>query len=627
MTTRRKQSLGGAALAVLAVLFVALVVLSNTLLKGVRLDLTENDLYTISEGTENILTGLEEPINLYFFFSRKATEGVPYLRSYGARVEEMLEAFEDLAGDRLQLRVIDPLPFSEEEDQAAGFGLEAVTSGEGDPIYFGLAGTNAVDDVETIPFFQPDREAFLEYDLARLVWSLANPERPVVGLVSSLPMTRGFDPQLGRQREPWIIINQIRQLFELKDLGSDPADIDPDVDLLLVVHPKNLGDSTLYAIDQFVMGGGKLVAFVDPQADMESPDPLSGAGGGTMPGRASEMNRLFEAWGFEADDSSVVADLGNALMVNTGAGTPVRHLAMIGLGESGIADDDVVTAQLESVNLGTAGHIVAREDGPADVSPLLLSSDQSMLFAASRMQFLSDPSALLDEFVPTGERYVLAARVEGELPSAFPDGPPEGVDTGGREHLAASVGEVSMVVVADTDILADRLWVQVRSLFGQRLATAFADNGTLVTNALENLAGSQDLISVRSRGSFTRPFERVEALRREAEARFRAQEQRLEAELDETERKLAELQSAREDQDVLLLSEEQEAELARFTEENLRIRGELREVRRELDASIERLGDRLRMINIGLVPALVAVIGLLAAAWRTRQRRRAEHSR
>lgn len=627
MTTRRKQSLGGAALAVLAVLFVALVVLSNTLLKGARLDLTENGLYTISDGTKNILEGLEEPINLYFFFSRQATESVPYLRSYAARVREMLEAFEDLAGDRLNLQVIDPLPFSEEEDRAAAFGLEAVTSGGGDPIYFGLAGTNAVDDVEVIPFFQPDRESFLEYDLARLVWSLANPERPVVGLVSSLPMTRGFDAQLGRQREPWIIVNQIRQLFELRDLGSNPTEIDPEVDLLMVVHPKDLADAALYAIDQFVMAGGKLVAFVDPQADMESPDPLSGAAGGMTPTRASEMNRLFRAWGFEADDSSVVADLANALMVNTGAGTPVRHLAMLGLGKSGIAGDDVVTAQLESVNLGTAGHITVLEDSPARVTPLLLSSDQSMLFAASRMQFLPDPSVLLDEFVPTGERYILAARVEGRLPSAFPDGPPEGVDPGEREHLASSGGEVSMVVTADTDILADRLWVQVRSLFGQRLATAFADNGALVTNALENLAGSQDLISVRSRGSFSRPFERVEALRRQAETRFRAQEQRLEAELAETEAKLAELQSARSDDDALLLSAEQEAELARFTEENLRIRKELREVRRELDASIERLGDRLKLINIGLMPALVAIVGLLAAGWRSRQRRRAEAAR
>jgi len=625
MTTRAKQSLGGAALAVLAVLFVALVVLSNTLLKGARLDLTENRLYTISEGTENILGGLEEPINLYYFFSRRATEGVPYIRTYAARVQEMLEEFAERSEGRINLRVIDPVPFSEEEDQAAGFGLEAISAGDGDPIYFGLAGTNAVDGVETIPFFQPDRESFLEYDLARLVWALAHPERPVVGVISGLPVTQGFDPQLGRMRDAWVFMAQVEQLFDVQNLGAEPGSIPEDVDLLLVVHPKNLGEASLYAIDQFVMRGGKLLAFVDPLADMEMPDPMAGAAGALMESRASDLNRLFEAWGFRSDPASVVADLAGALMVNTGSGTPVRHLAMIGVRGDGIAAGEVVTAELEAINFGTAGRIVPVGDGPARITPLVESSEESMLFAASRLQVLPDPSVLLDEFAPSGERYVLAARVDGMLPSAFPDGPPAGAEAG--EHRAESDGEVSLVVVADTDMLADRLWVQVRSLFGQRLATAFADNGALVTNALDNLAGSRDLISVRSRGSFARPFDRVEDLRREAETRYRAQEQRLEAELDETERKLAELQSAREDQDVALLTPEQEVEILRFQEEKLRIRKALRDVRRELDASIESLGTTLKIINIGLVPGLVALAALFAGLWRGGRRRRAEAAR
>jgi ABC-type uncharacterized transport system involved in gliding motility auxiliary subunit len=546
---------------------------------------------------------------------------VPYLRTYAARVQEMLEEFEERSGGMISLRVIDPLPFSEDEDQAAGFGLEAISAGDGDPVYFGLAGTNAVDGIETIAFFQPDRESFLEYDLARLAWSLANPERPVIGLVSGLPVTRGFDPQLGSMREPWIVVNQVSQLFEVRDLGASPQTIDEDVDLLWVVHPKDLGEAALYAIDQFVMRGGKLVAFVDPQADMQAPDPMAGASGALMQSRASDLNRLFEAWGFRSDPSTVVADLAGALMVSTGTGQPVRHLAMIGIRGAGIDPSDVITAQLESINFGSAGRIVPTGDGPARLTPLVESSDQSMLFSASRLQVLPDPSVLLDEFAPTGERYTLAARIQGALPSAFPEGPPAGVETG-TEHRAASDGEVSMVVVADTDVLADRLWVQVRSLFGQRLATAFADNGALVTNTLDNLAGSVELISVRSRGSFARPFERVEDLRREAETRFRAQEQRLEAELDDTERKLAELQSAREDQDVLLLTPEQEAELLRFQDEKLRIRKALRDVRRDLDASIESLGTTLKIINIGLVPALVALLALLASLWRSARRRR-----
>ena len=625
MTTRAKQSLGGAALAVLAVLFVALVVLSNTLFKGARLDLTENRLYTISEGTANILGGLDEPINLYYFFSRRATEGVPYIRTYAARVQEMLEEFAERSGGRLNLRIIDPVPFSEEEDQAAGFGLEAISAGDGDPVYFGLAGTNAVDGVETIPFFQPDRESFLEYDLARLVWALANPERPVVGVISGLPVTRGFDPQLGRMREAWVFMGQVEQLFDVQNLGAEPATIPADVDLLLVVHPKSLGEASLYAIDQFVMRGGKLLAFVDPLADMDMPDPMAGAAGALMESRSSDLNRLFEAWGFRSDPGSVVGDLAGALMVNTGTGAPVRHLAMIGVRRSGIAPGEVVTADLEAINFGTAGRITAVGEGPGRITPLVESSEESMLFASSRLQVLPDPSILLDEFAPTGERYVLAARVDGVLPSAFPGGPPEGAEAG--EHRAGSDGEASLVVVADTDVLADRLWVQVRSLFGQRLASAFADNGALVTNALDNLTGSRDLISVRSRGSFARPFDRVEDLRREAETRYRAQEQRLEAELDETERNLAELQTAREDQDVLLLTPEQEAEILRFQEEKLRIRKALRDVRRELDASIESLGTTLKVVNIGLVPGLVALAALFAGLWGGRRRRRAEAPR
>jgi ABC-type uncharacterized transport system involved in gliding motility auxiliary subunit len=277
MSVRSKRSLGGLGLGMIAVLFIALVILSDALLRSARLDLTEHRLYTVSAGTRSILESLDEPVTLYFFFSRRATEGVPYLRSYGQRVREMLEEFSKHAGPRLRLQVIDPLPFSEAEDQAVSFGLEAVSlGGMGDAVYIGLAGTNAVDGVEVIPFFQPEREALLEYDLARLVWALGNPQRPVVGLVTPLQMMRGFDPQAGGVRDAWVAISQLEQLVELRNLGARPGHIEADIDLLLVVHPKDLDEATLYAVDQFVMRGGQLLAFVDPQADMEALDPLLG---------------------------------------------------------------------------------------------------------------------------------------------------------------------------------------------------------------------------------------------------------------------------------------------------------------------------------------------------------------
>jgi ABC-type uncharacterized transport system involved in gliding motility auxiliary subunit len=627
MSVRSKRSLGGLGLGMIAVLFIALVILSDALLRSARLDLTEHRLYTVSAGTRSILDSLDEPVTLYFFFSRRATEGVPYLRSYGQRVREMLEEFSKHAGPRLRLQVIDPLPFSEAEDQAVSFGLEAVSlGGVGDAVYLGLAGTNAVDGVEVIPFFQPEREALLEYDLARLVWALGNPQRPVVGLVTPLQMMRGFDPQAGGVRDAWVAISQLEQLVELRNLGARPGHIEADIDLLLVVHPKELDDATLYAIDQFVMGGGQLLAFVDPQADMEALDPLLGHAGAAFQERASDLNRLFEPWGFRAETSTVLLDFGTALMVNIGGGPPVRHLAMLGIGPEGMAADDVVTAPLDRINVATAGHIAPL--GTADIrfTPLLESSAESMLISASRVAILPDPAVLMDEFVPSGERRAIAARIEGALPTAFPDGPPQGVDPP-MEHRSRSDGEVSMLVVADTDLLSDRLWVQVRSLLGQQLVQAFADNGAFLTNALDHLSGSRELINVRSRGSFSRPFDRVEDLRREAELRLRSQEQRLQVELEETESKLLELELARQDGDMLLLTPEQEAELARFQAEQLRIRRALREVRRNLDADIERLGNQLKLINIVLVPGLVACAAVGAVGWRNRRRRRAAEGR
>lgn len=620
MSVRRNRSLGGTALALLAVLFIALVMLADVLLRGVRLDLTEHRLYTVSAGTRSILGSLDEPVNLYFFFSRRATEGIPYLRSYGQRVREMLEEFDAHAGPMLRLHVIDPLPFSEEEDRAASFGLEPISlGGVGDPVYIGLAGTNAIDGIEVIPFFQPERESLLEYDLARLVWALANPQRPVVGLLTPLQMVRGFDPLAGGVRDAWAAISQLEQLFELRNLGTRIEAVDADVELLLVVHPKELDEPTLYAIDQFVMRGGKLLAFVDPHAEMEAQDPLFGQAQDAFESRASDLNRLFEPWGFRVDPSTVLLDFANALMVNIGGGPPVRHLAMLGIGPEGMAADDVVTAQLDRVNLSSSGHVEPLDGAAIRLSPLLWSSEQSMLVSASSVGFLPDPSVLMDDFVPTGERRTIAARIEGVLPSAFADGPPSGA-AADSEHLARSATEVSMLVFADTDLLGDRLWVQVRSLLGQRLAQAFADNGALLTNALDHLAGSRDLISVRSRGSFSRPFDRVEALRREAESRLRSQEQRLQAELEDTERKLLDLELARQDGDMLLFTPAQEAELARFQDEQLRIRRALREVRRELDASIEQLGTRLKLVNIVLVPGLVALAAIGAGAWRRRRR-------
>jgi ABC-type uncharacterized transport system involved in gliding motility auxiliary subunit len=618
-----RDTRGRFGLLALAALFVAAVVLANVVLRGIRLDLTENRLYTLSAGTYAILEDIPETINLYFFFSDRATADVPQLRTYAGRVREMLEEFEENADGRLNVRVVDPLPFSEEEDRATEFGLQGVElSFGGDQVFMGIAGTNSIGDEEVIPFLDPTKEAFLEYELAKLVHTLSVTDKPVIGLLTPLQMTAGFDPATQQLSEPWVIVQQAQQLFELRTLPLATDEIDADVDVLMVVHPKDLGDATLYAIDQFIMRGGRALLFVDPYAQADSqPPPVPGM---SQPsGGASDLNTLLEAWGLSIPTGQVIGDDRFALSVTGFGNRPVRYLPLLGVDTTGIDPEDVTTAGIRNLNLGFTGYIEIGADTPLEVVPLVRSSDLAGTLNTEELAFTQDPAMLRANFAPSGEPYVLAARLKGEVPSAFPDGPPPLPDAeaspAGAAHLAKSDGPINVLLVADTDLLTDRLWVQVRNLFGQQLATAFAGNGDFVTNALDNLTGSSDLISIRGRATYTRPFTRVQDLRRDAEARFRMKEQQLQEELTGLEAKLAELQSAREDSGSLLLSPEQEAEIERFTEERLVIRKELRQVQRDLDQSIEDLGMSLKVINIFLVPGLIVVAGLALLALRRRE--------
>lgn len=630
MSTKSQQRLGASSLVLLGIAFVIAISITNQVFRGWRIDLTDNNLYTLSDGTRHLLGTIEEPINFYFYYSDTASEGMPSLRAYAERVREMLEEFVDESDGKIHLTVIDPLPFSEEEDRAAQFGLQGVQLGPTpDPIYMGLAATDSVDNEEIISFFQPDKEAFLEYDIARLVSTLVNPERNVIGLVSGVEMAGSFDPQSQRMLQPWVVYQQAQQLFEIRNLGTSFSEIADDVNLLWIVQPKNLDNDTLYAIDQYIMNGGKAVIFVDPLADVD-PAQMQGMPQGMPPmGQGSDLATLFGAWGIQFSATEVVADAQLALQITGMDRRPVRHYGYLGVTADHMSPDDIVTADLNVVNLATAGAFKLADDSPATLEPLLTSSDASQEMAATKFSFLPDPTALQSGFVADGEEYVLAARISGTLPSAFPKGPapasvssadgdaPAEVDRTG--FLTESVEPVNLIVVGDVDMLADHLWVQVQNFFGQRIANTFASNGAFVVNALENLSGSSDLIGVRSRASFTRPFTKVEELRVAAEARFQATEERLQSELDETEKRLGELQSAREDTGSILLTPEQQAEIDRFIDQRAKIRTELRAVQRGLDRDIERLGMLLKIINIGLVPVLLAAFALFAV-WRRNRR-------
>ena len=610
MTT--KSTFGRVGLLTLAIFFIIAVSLSNLLLQGIRLDLTENRLYTLSGGTENILAGIEEPINLYFFYSDRATANIPYLRTYAGRVKETLQEFVQQSEGKLRLSIIDPLPFSEDEDRASELGLQGIAlQAASDPVYLGIAGTNSVGDEEIIAFLDPSKESFLEYDLAKLVHTLATPERPVIGLITDLPMTAGFDPRTQQMSQPWLITSEIRSLFELRTLSTSVTAIDSDIDVLLVVHPKSLTDAALYAIDQFILRGGRALLAVDPFAeiDMPAPDPANPSAALTA-SRSSTLNPLLSAWGVTVSPEEVVADDRYALTVAGFGARPIRHIGLIGVDERGIDAADVVTSGIRNLNFGFAGFISVTEDGAATVTPLIESSDLAAPVPAATLQFMQDPSVLRNGFAPTGERYTIAARLQGTVPTAFPDGPSDQGALTDTTSLKESVEPVNVILLADVDMFSDRLWAQVQNFFGQQLTTAFAGNGNFVVNALDNLTGSGDLISIRGRETYTRPFTRVEDLRREAEDRFRQKEQQLQLELEETEARLQELQASREDSNVLILSDEQGAELERFQEERLRIRKELRQVRRDLDKSIAGLGTWLKVINIGLMPLVVSLISI-----------------
>ncbi len=630
MSTKSQQRISVSSLLFLALAFIAAVIISNQLLRGWRIDLTQNNLYTLSDGTIRILKNIDEPINLYFYFSDQATASIPTLRSYANRVREMLEEFEIVADGNINLKVIDPLPCSEDEDRAAQFGLQGVQLGTSpDTVYIGLAGTDSVDNVEIIPFFQPDKEAFLEYDIAKMVSTLVNPERTVIGLVSGIEISGSFDPQSRRMLEPWVVYQQVQQLFEIRNLGATFEEIPAEISLLWIVQPKNFATATLYAIDQYIMHGGKALIFVDPLAEAD-PASAEGMPQGMPPmGQGSDLPKLFAAWGLDFSAQDVIADAQLALQISAGISRrPTRHFGYLGLTTDQMSDDDIVTADLSSINMATAGQLQVADGGAATLEPLLTSSPNSSPMPATRFSFLPDPSALQNDFAPDGTEHILAARLSGILPSAFPDGrPPTSVSAAEGDlpqeeadlnHISEAAQPANLIVVADVDMLGDQFWVQKQNFFGQQIASAFASNGAFVINAIENLSGSSDLIGVRSRASYTRPFTRVESIRVDAEARYRETEQRLQNDLAETERRLRELQSTREDSGNILLSREQQQEIDRFVDQRASIRKDLRAVQRGLDRDIEQLGTVLKMVNIGLVPMLLTVFVLIAVWRRTR---------
>lgn len=627
-----------------AVLALAVNMLAFNGLRSARLDLTQDRLYTLSDGSRRVLQSIEEPITLRFYFSEKLATQTPQINAYGQRVREMLEEFENIAGGKLRLETIDPEPFTEAEDDATRAGLQPVPIDSTQNLWFGLVGVNAVKDRETVPYFSQEKEQFLEYDLTRLVYNLSDPTKPVVGLVTQHQMNADVSPLMqfsGRAPQPWAIVGYLRENFELKSIDPSVGEIPDEVKVLLVVHPAALPPSMLYAIDQFVLRGGKAVVYVDPLSEVAVAFRQQ-----AMTPDASNPKQLLAAWGLALEEGKVVGDWQAAQQVNVGmAGAPkvMRYLPWLELRGERVSREDVVTGDLGSIAVASAGSLVKLDGAATEVVPLLTSSAESALFDADELRGGPDPQRLIQQFKPADRTFVIAARVSGPAKSAFPDGPPkeekkgdEGVapkpasaepEAPAKPHLAESQQPINVIVVADTDLLYDQFWVRTQELFGQRVLVPTAANADMALNALDNLSGSADLIGLRSRGKSTRPFEVVDALRRGAEQQFLEQERMLNEKLAETQKKIQELQGKAQAGGGALLTPEQQAEIESAREEVLKTRQELRAVQRELNKDIEKLEARVKFANIGLIPLAVAILALaLALVRRQRRRRRAEAS-
>ncbi len=626
-----RKMLGATGVGLALALFLSINVLASTSLRSARVDLTESKLYTLSDGSKSILkkTGeIDEKIKLRLFFSKKLAQGFPPLPDYGKRVEEMLLEYARRSNGAIEVEVLDPEPFTETEDMAVQAGVRGVPARPGETLYFGLAASNSTGEREVIPFLQPDREAFLEYDLTKLVYQLSNAERTVVGVLSSLPIEgQAMNPMQMRQMpQPWFVMDQLRQLYETKTILPGAKEIPPEVDVLLLVHPKDLGQELEYAIDQFVLKGGKALVFVDPYCELdESGEDPSNPMSRFQARKDSNLERLMTAWGVKMDKENLVGDLDSAISVqfqNKGRMETGPFVVWLGLTEERMNAGEVPIDQLRALQMRYAGALAAVDGATTKLVPLVESSANAQLVPVSRVQFMADPAALMAEFLSTNRKYALAARLEGPSKSAFPEGkpasaptdegetPPPSAPTG--EHLAESKGPINVIVVADCDMLADNTWVRTMDFGGQRLGTKTADNGDLVTNAVDFLGGSTDLISLRSRGTSARPFKKVDELEREAEQALRAEEQRLTREFDEGERRLNELLSKQDDKGGgLLLTPEAEAEIDKLKQAQIETRKRLRGVRRDLRRDVESLGTKVKWLNIAAVPTLVLVAAFL----------------
>ena len=593
-------------------------VLNKNFFKNLRFDLTESNIYTLSDGTKSILQSINEPLNFKLFYTKQIGDINPVYQNYYDRVKEILGQYVLLSNNKIKLKIFNPKPFSNEEDKAVEYGLQGVEIIAGVYGYFGLIATNSTDDEEKIIFFQPDRTPFLEYDLSKIVTNLANPNRRIVGLYTDLPMFGTFNP-LAKTRDaaeapPWAVYNQMKEFFEVKRIHEKTSSLPEGLELLMLVHPKKIPERLLYMIDQFVLKGGKLLVFIDPNSETESFSPNTNQ---VKEGdNNSDLKELLDKWGVELVENKVVGDLLSARRVQIGASdqpSVTDYIAWLDIKKDHMDDTHQATSKVQRLTFATSGFLKNNEkNNNISFRRLVWSTTQSMQIDVADVKFTPNPTNLLRNFVPSNEELTLAAEIKGNFSSNFPDGPPDTNiknDFDKNKHINESIKPTTLVILADTDMLYDEYWLKYEQS-GEVIP--IANNADFTVNLLEYLNGTEDLIGLRGKGVSSLPFVKVEKIQKEAEQKFRSKEQELLEKLNNYQSKLENIQKGSvEDGGKTLLTEKETLEIDKFREEMIFVRSELRKVQNALRKDIEKLDSILKFFNIFFVPILLIIISLV----------------
>jgi len=601
-----------------------------------RFDLTEERLYTISAGSRKILSNLEEPVRINFYYSRNNAELPPNFKTYAQRVQELLEEYAALSNGKVILEISDPKPDTEEEEWAQKYGIKTITLPSGNTVYFGAL-VSMLDQEMLLPYFDQRRQEFLEYDISQAIHKVSSTSTSKVGVLSALNLQGGRSIIPGQPPvQKWVFLSELEKSVKVDNLPLTTEEIPDDISLLIVLHPRGFSPRLKYALDQFVLRGGRLVVLLDPNArvDMASPQNQFGQ----QPQISSDLPGLLKAWGVDYDSTKVVGDHLHATQVNTGQGVMSFPMWMTFRSQS-LDQEHPITAQLENLLFVEAGSLKKASGSKTEFSALISLSDKSGLIDAFRLRF-SAPDQLSRDMKVDNETKALMAITAGIFSSAFPDGQPvkekkdpqaSATDEENEEeialkhtHLKKAAVRNSILLFSDVDFLSDQFSVQKLNFLGQTIIQPTNDNLNLMLNAAEHLSGNEALMSIRSRGRFSRPFTRLLAMQKQAQLLHQAEERQLLSQLDEVQQRLNSLlESAGEKgQKEVILPPDVQEEIQQFREEERQARRKLREVRKILRQDIEQLGQGLLLLNMFLVPLLVGIIGVIVYRYRTRLRRK-----